>query len=304
MKKLKLSLSICMMCLCLAVLCMGILAVSSVSYQINGNISYNMIDGIALVNTRVYKIADQKTTTELETTATTLSTMTFEAIESSTDLGFILSQKLDTKATLSNGATSDEISAGSINIGFGATDSSVYYYTFYIVINITNLSSEGKLSATLTDNTTYTNVNNYILSSQTGISKGDTKNIVIGLSLSDTTVESVNIDMAYSLSIEFKNVGLFSVYIVDSAQMNWENVEFEIGQTWSEFIDTDDTYSGDVKVFQQNEEGTCVLVCNWANTKITLYYDTAYTNKVGLYDLVQAVTYYMPNGRHSSGGSK
>ena len=309
MKKLKLSLSLCMMCLCIAVLCMGILALNSVEYNITGSMTYNATSDLALVNTRVYKIADQKTTTELETTATTLSTMTFEAIESSTDLNFILSQKLDTKATLSNGATSDEISAGSINIGFGATDSSVWYYTYYIVINITNLSSSGSLSATLTDNTTYTNVNNYILSSQTGISKGDTKNIVIALSLSDTTVESVNIDITYSLSIEFKNVGTFSITLSDSSDYD-VTVEFQLGLTWQEFYDLGPFMSGSSYKSLGNGhylsfEGAngygndCVSIYLNGITLKCVYYDSSKTQMVPKTDVIQSQVYYRGGGGHA-----
>ena len=238
MKKIKLFLSLCMMCLSVAVLCMGILAASSATYNINGNISYNMIDGIALVNTRVYKVAEQKTTAELQTAidGTGLSSMTFETIEQTS--GYILSQKLDTKATLSENATQSEISAGSINISFGATDSSVWYYTYYIVINISNLSSEKALSATLTDNTTYTSVNYYTNTSQTSIAKGETKNIVIGLSLSDTTVDSLNIDINdCSLTIETVQTITFSIEYYDEATGTY-TFTTTFGITWEEFIET------------------------------------------------------------------
>ena len=236
MKKVKLFLSLCLMCLSVAVLCMGVLAINSITYNITGTMTYNMIDGIALVNTRVYKVAEQKTTAELQTAidGTGLSSMTFETIEQTS--GYILSQKLDTKATLSENATQAEISSGSINITFGATDSSVYYYTYYIVINITNLSSEKALSATLTDNTTYTNINYYTNTSQSSIAKGETKNIVIGLSLSDTTVESLSVDInSCSLSISVDTTITF--YIYKGSTLVSTNTA-PTGITWKDYLST------------------------------------------------------------------
>ncbi len=236
MKKIKLFLSLCMMCLCVAVLCIGILAVSSATYNINGNISYNMVDGVALVNTRVYKVAG--TNSDLSTSCTTLSTMTFETIEQTS--GYVLSQKLDTKATLSSGATSSEISAGSINIGFGATDSSVYYYTFYIIINITNLTNAGTLSATLTDNTTYASTITKVVntSQMTTIEKGDTKNIVIGLTIPSTTTDEIDIKVNYSLGIS---------YTAYTCTLDGTTIYFTKDMTWAEYVKTlSDSSSFDV----------------------------------------------------------
>ena len=236
MKKIKLFLSLCMMCLCIAVLCMGILAVSSATYNINGNISYNMVDGVALVNTRVYKVAG--TNSSLSTSCTTLSTMTFETIEQTS--GYVLSQKLDTKATLSSGATSSEISAGSINIGFGATDSSVYYYTFYIVINITNLTDNGALSATLTDNTTYASTITKVVntSQMTTIEKGDTKNIVIGLTIPSTTTDEVYSTINYSITVSFSKY---------QCTLDGTTIYFTKDMTWAEYVATlSDSSSFDV----------------------------------------------------------
>ena len=238
MKKLKLSLSICMMCLSIAVLCMGILAASSATYNINGNISYNMVDGVALINTRVYKVAGTTTETDLSTSCTTLSTMTFETIEQTS--GYVLSQKLDTKATLSDGATSSELSAGSINIGFGATDSSVYYYTFYIVVNITNLTDAGVLSATLTDNTNYASTITKVVntSQMTTIEKGDTKNIVMGLSIPSTTNVEVYSTINCSITVSFSKYQC----TLDSA-----TIYFTKDMTWAEYVATlSDSSSFDV----------------------------------------------------------
>lgn len=67
MKKLKLILSVCLMCLSVAVLCMGILAYNSATYKITGSMTYNMTADLAMINTRVYRVAGQLSKDELTT---------------------------------------------------------------------------------------------------------------------------------------------------------------------------------------------------------------------------------------------
>ena len=238
MKKIKLILSLCIMCLSVAVLCMGVLAINSITYNISGTMTYNMIDGIALVNTRVYKVAG--TESSLSTVCSTLSTKTFEEIEQTS--GYVLSQKLDTKATLSDSATQTEVSSGSISIDFGATDSSVYYYTYYIVINITNLSSSGTLSTTLTDKTNYASgVTKSYVSSQTSIEKNDTKNLVVGLSLSDTTTVLDSLPINYSIKLEYDS----SMWGTSFINVESETFFYVQGSTWNDLVNDSSLYQCD-----------------------------------------------------------
>ena len=67
MKKLKLVMSIATMCLAIAVLCFGVLAATSVTYTIQGTISYDVEDVYVDVNTTVYKSAKYLSGTEQNT---------------------------------------------------------------------------------------------------------------------------------------------------------------------------------------------------------------------------------------------
>ena len=204
------------MCLSVAVLCMGILAANSATYNINGNMSYNMLDYVASINTRVYKVAGQTDITGLTSGVNTLSTMTFEQIErtiiaetDASDKYYILTEKLSAQTTTADGG---EFS-GNVNIEYGATDSSVEYYTFYVVINIKETTGDYKLTATLKNSSgteisgtlSDDNSKSYIYTngSQSNVVKTDTKNIVMGFSLKTSSMtESFTSDsFEYKLSL-------------------------------------------------------------------------------------------------------
>ena len=197
-----------MMCLCIAVLCMGILAASSATYNINGNISYNMIDGVALVNTRVYKVAGTTTETDLSTKCTELSSKSFEEIERISDPYYILSQKLDSQPLIDT--SSEETSSSSttsVDIVYGAVDSGVEYYTYYIVIEIKNVSADtGYVLNAYLDKLEKSTISN-IVSNANGssniveIKSGKYSNIVIGLSYTDTTKTAETFN--YTLNVSY-----------------------------------------------------------------------------------------------------
>ena len=191
-----------LMFLSIAVLCMGVLAAESATYNIAGNISYNMVDYVARINTRVYKVEGQTNETGLATGINTLATMTFEQIEKSTTTPYyILSQKLDTGAITRTSDTTTNIT-GNVNIEYGAVDSSVEYYTFYVVINIKEITGNYLLSASLNE-TISSSTTSYKKSnqSQSAIEKSNTQNIVIGFSLKSTTANSTE-SFSYTLTVE------------------------------------------------------------------------------------------------------
>ena len=207
MKKLKLSLSICMMCLCVAVLCMGILAAGSATYSITGKISYNMIDYVARTNTRVYKVQGKKDISGLTTVVNTLSTMTFEDIERTTTTYYVPAGTLNAQTTTKTSDTETTF-LGNFDFEYGAVDSSVYYYTFFVVININNISDDYSLTASITNNDTNKTAltssdTSYIYTNatQTSILKDETRNIVVGFSLKSEPTENIEENFSYALTI-------------------------------------------------------------------------------------------------------
>ena len=204
-----------LMFLSIAVLCMGVLAAESAIYNIAGNISYNMVDYVARINTRVYKVEGQTDETGLATGINTLATMTFEQIEKSTTTPYyILSQKLDTGAITRTSDTTTEITK-SVEIEYGAVDSSVEYYTFYIVINIKEITGDYLLSASLNE-TVSSSTTSYKKSnqSQSLVANSETRNIVIGFSLKSTTANSTE-SFSYTLTVNASIAKDFSVELID-----------------------------------------------------------------------------------------
>ncbi len=209
MKKTKLFLSVCMMCLCVAVLCMGILAASSATYQINGNISYNMIDGVSLINTRVYKVAyDGSSTvatmkTQMESRVNTLATMKLSEIEANQDPIYALSEKKDYFKYSTSVVTNED----KVSITYGkSTDDESTYYMYFVVINITNLSTDTGYCLNATINETLSNTSTSYVStnqSQSKIKSGSFANIVIGISAMSTTYSSTSEDFAYTLTVNY-----------------------------------------------------------------------------------------------------
>ena len=204
MKKLKLFLSLCMMCLSLAVLCIGILAASSATYNINGNISYNMTADLAKINTRVYRVAGKSTESALKTAVSTLSTMTYAQIERDTTTTYIEHQRLSTLNAISETSTEQQFSSEAISMTFGEIEKEdECYYTYYIVISIVNKSTDGTLTATLTDTiASDSTFYRYTNATQTEIANDEIKNIVIGISKIDNT-EITEQKFTYTLTVNY-----------------------------------------------------------------------------------------------------
>ena len=215
MKKTKLFLSICMMCLCVAVLCIGILAASSATYQINGNISYNMIDGVARINTRVYKVAgDPASESDLQTavTGTFLTTSSFAVIEANQSP--IYAQTYQNKETLEYTDT-PTTKDYDINVVYGANNDADAYYTYYVVIQIYNQTETSgyvlNASITNTDGTKIANTSSSYVATNTSVSKikqNTFSNIVIGISaqsaeLAQTLTNSTE-RFTYELSVIYE----------------------------------------------------------------------------------------------------
>ena len=227
MKKTKLFLSLCMMCLCVAVLCMGILAASSATYNINGNISYNMIDGVALVNTRVYKVAGTTTESDLSTKCTELSSKSFEEIERISDPYYILSQKLDSQPLINTSSETSSSSTTSIDIKYGAIDSVIEYYTYYVVIAIKNVSTDTNYFLNAYFSTLGTSTISSIASNANGssdiveIKSGAYSNIVIGLSYTGTTTTAETFN--YTLNVSYNKRHEFNDLLANYTDENNNN---------------------------------------------------------------------------------
>lgn len=200
MKKFKLFASIASMCLAVAALCFGVYSAQNVTYTIGGSISYEVEDVFVQIETRVFKVASTQTKEEMQTAVKTLATTSLDSIANTT---FVESQKFDVydseKGTGTLGATGIDITYGTKS---GETTA---YYTYYIVINIKNLSPSRDVSAYITDTTTATNINSIKVTNtyQNRIKSTETRNIVIAYSI-DNLKESVISNFGYTLTVNYK----------------------------------------------------------------------------------------------------
>ena len=146
MKKMKLLMSLSMLCLSIAMLCFGVFAASQVTYTISGTISYDVKDVFCTISGEVYKKADS------DVAATTLNeNLTTLMNASTTPTGYTSAQKLTGGTSTGASGTTETIAGETVNIAFGRDTSNNEWYTYYIVLTIQNNSTKA-LNATLTIN--------------------------------------------------------------------------------------------------------------------------------------------------------
>ena len=197
MKKVKLMLSLSLMCLSIAVLCFGVLAAQSVSYSISGTISYDVQDVFVEITTKVYKVQDQQIVSTMKTNASSLESKSFSEIDTST---YVLSQEL----TAFNSTASEVGTSETISITYGKdTEGTTAYYTYYIVINIKNLTSSKNITAYVREGETTNSSNTYTNRYVDGVSSTGTKNIVIACSLKDKKESVTGEDVSYVVYVGY-----------------------------------------------------------------------------------------------------
>lgn len=249
MKKIKLFLSLSMLCLSIAVLCFGVFAATSVTYTISGTISYDITDVFAKINTKVFKVAGVQDVTTMQTNVDTLATMTLTSIANGTyiDSGIGIDE-YDTE----NGGNESR----TLNVTMDNT-----YMTYYVVVNIENLATK-KINAQLTDTTTYTNLNTASKLIKNNIAKGETKNLVVAFSIADKT-KSTNVSVNYSVEVGYTKYGSVP-FRVDGTSYNC----FE-GETWREFVERgglgEEVY---VNSYDGENGGDRLASKKWANEKV------------------------------------
>ena len=223
MKKTKLLLSLAMMCLSIAVLCFGVLAATSVTYSISGTISYEVKDVFVKINTSVYAIAEQQ---DKATVITTVKAM--ESVSQASSLTINSKTYTRTQEMVeydSSNATTDPAThtaqtseSEGVKIVYGGDKG---YYTYYIVINIQNLSSSKAVDAIITDNTT-AELNSIKTTNlyQNNIASTQAKNIVIAYSIKDKTSSIDSADINYSLKVSYEDTDYTDPITVTSDTTN------------------------------------------------------------------------------------
>ena len=200
MKKLKLLISISTLCLAITVLCFGVFSAVKVSYSIGGTINYEIEDVFVKIKTKVYKSQVQRSTEELQSDVNTLAKTSLGSIDSNKN--YTVSQEIDEFDSFTSNQESNSVSG--INIAFGR-NGGVSYYSYYIVINVENLSTLTNVYAVLGSNKDLDN-SNLVVTSQTfqeNILNGTTnRNVVIAYSVVNLA-QGIDLSFDYTLSVKF-----------------------------------------------------------------------------------------------------
>lgn len=198
MKKMKLLMSLSMLCLSIAMLCFGVFAASSVTYTISGTISYTVTDVYCTISGVVYRnSAANVATATLNTNLTSLI--------GGTTSGYTSAQTLSAW-TSTGSATSPETKAETVNIAFGKDSNSAEWYTYYIILTIQNNSSK-QLSANLaithpaSGDTGYSLLNISTGSKTATIAANATQKVGIAYSLNDKKTSISNLALSNVLTV-------------------------------------------------------------------------------------------------------
>ena len=260
-RKTKLFFSLVSLCFSLAVLCFGVYSAMSVSYTVNGSVSYTIQDVFVSWTTRVYRMTS---TTPLGTTSTVAeenqaNVSAIQALgagdsvgsgyEQLTGEGYTDSDKTYDieNGTVTNSGETYTPSFAVPSLTYGSPTTADQGYAFYIVIDITNYGTEivnAKVSmnneSTTSTNTDYRYTNGINIPATADGTYGSGR-LVIGLALSDVTVsESGNFGFTISINrgpatFGYNNV-LFSsatTAVVESVNVDGATTTYETPTTFA-----------------------------------------------------------------------
>ncbi len=198
-RKSKLFFSIASMMFAIALLCFGVYAALSVSYTISGSVAYEVKDAFVEIKTKVYAIKNIiSSQSDVNNYAKQVEQWTdSEILNDVESKSGKLVREFETYNTLLG---TGENTADGIDVNYNN------YYTYIIVVNVKNLSSDNELSVVLnnqlnndTNSYTYISPNVYGLTKPTS-GNNDGVNMVIVMSLKDATL-STNTTFEYELNV-------------------------------------------------------------------------------------------------------
>ncbi len=191
-KTIKLWFTVINLCFVLAILCFGVFASVTVSYTVSGNIHYEVDRAFVEITTKIYSTQAAMNKSELTTSAAALENKNFEEIEST------LGKPVQTFDTYNNTENTGSSTINGVDIDYNKS------FTYYIVINVKNLSLSNSIDLSLENNVlgdgnsvTYTTPKKFdIENSQNGT------NIIIAYSLDDLDQSIDNVQFSYTVNID------------------------------------------------------------------------------------------------------
>lgn len=194
-RKTKLFFSLASLCLSVAMLCFGVYSAMSVSYTVNGSVSYEVKDVFVNISTKLYKSTSTTLISEAQQLVklqefSSLPTLMPDEIE---DTGYNDEHSTyEDKQVSDPGQTTTFTSKTALPINYGAyTEGGDKAYGYYIVIEIENLGTETVHA--IADISNIAGVNDslnsivQILQDFCDIDGGQTGYLIIGMALNDAT---------------------------------------------------------------------------------------------------------------------
>lgn len=214
-RKFKLFFSLASLCLSVAMLCFGVYSAMSVSYTVNGSVSYEVKDVFVNINTRIYRATsdtpiDESQNNENATTITNAGENISSDFAQLTGDGYtnqFEGYDPEQGSVTEPGVSNYDIPEYNVpNLTYGAPDDTDQTgYAFYIVIDIANYGSQSVHA--IVSNKTIVSTQNTYFSVPTGINiapRGEnaytTGRLVIGLALQDVT-RSASGDFGFKVEI-------------------------------------------------------------------------------------------------------
>ncbi len=201
-RKFKLFFSLASLCLSVAMLCFGVYSAISVSYTVNGSVSYEVRDVFVNVELSVYRalsevpVDSSKNTTNLNTIQSAGDNIPAEDFGK---LSYTDSFSTYEGNTVTKPGEPYEKTSPNIDLVYGSPDNANQGYAFYIVIDIENLGSE-TINAVVQNDIIPENT----LTEKTSDIEIEAKNtgrIVLGLSLEDVTKGITKSSFGYTIAI-------------------------------------------------------------------------------------------------------
>ncbi len=197
-RKSKLFLSLASMMFAVALLCFGVYSAISVNYTLSGSVSYQVTDAFVEITTKVYASKDLMDEETLKTSAQAIEESAFDSIQ--TIYGAPV-KEIPTFNSLTGGDTFTPQVEHEIDIDYNQA------YTYFIVINVKNLSSDVNVYAQITNKTDEQSLNSNIYTTKVQEqiikpqeSENNGKNIIIAYSLKDPT-QSISQTFSYTITV-------------------------------------------------------------------------------------------------------
>ena len=204
MKKFKLLTSIASLCFAVAVLCFGVFAATTVTYNVSGTITYTVQDFFMDITTRVFYMTDVNSESDLQTKANALKAKPLAEAPADIDTykyagvngtyrneGAVVDGTVIVKDVSSTGE-SLVLTSNALNVEFGNTNKA---YTYFVVISFKNYASRnlkvnvGSTSFVGNASDTTSNLVSYMAPvAAEGIAQNGTANMVIAMSIKDKKV--------------------------------------------------------------------------------------------------------------------